>query len=300
MLNAVHSQANEVSLDRTLLRRLEVESWGATARGIQTTAAESRKHRRMAQRDRRLDRRGDRRHRPAARRGSRAAAAGRRPGGEVRARKPASRRTRRPLPPFRSNIRTLLPGKERPRQKRLDWWDRFQTADGVVATIARSAVALGIVGSVIAIGAHVGSSSMTIYNALAVPVRRRIRRTSRSRRSPIVRPPITVPAGGQTRACGRLRESSELIEEFDRRASRRERQVRLQRRRARRRCTNGPAIYTPEGSPNTERPPPKRPARHAALVHHLRGPRVQKSRRSASRRADSSGATASPGAFRRQ
>ena len=71
---------------------------------------------------------------------------------------------------------TLLPGNERPRQKRLDWWDRFQTADGVVATIARSVVALGIVGSVIAIGAHVGSSSMTIYNALAVPVRVEVRR----------------------------------------------------------------------------------------------------------------------------
>jgi hypothetical protein len=65
---------------------------------------------------------------------------------------------------------TLMPGKERPRQKRLDWWDRFQTADGVVPAIARSIVAVGIVGSVVALGAHVGTSSLTIYNGLASPV----------------------------------------------------------------------------------------------------------------------------------
>jgi hypothetical protein len=65
---------------------------------------------------------------------------------------------------------TLMPGKERPRQKRLDWWDRFQTADGIVPAIARSVVAVGIVGSVVALGAQVGTSSLTIYNALASPV----------------------------------------------------------------------------------------------------------------------------------
>jgi Zn-dependent protease with chaperone function len=65
---------------------------------------------------------------------------------------------------------TLMPGKERPRQKRLDWWDRFQTADGVVPAIARSVVAVGIVGSVVALGAQVGTSTLTIYNALASPV----------------------------------------------------------------------------------------------------------------------------------
>jgi Zn-dependent protease with chaperone function len=65
---------------------------------------------------------------------------------------------------------TLMPGKERPRQKKLDWWDRFQVADGVLATVARSAVAVGIVGSVIAIGDRVGSATMTIYNGLAAPI----------------------------------------------------------------------------------------------------------------------------------
>ncbi|HET9864525.1 MAG TPA: M48 family metallopeptidase, partial [Steroidobacteraceae bacterium] len=54
---------------------------------------------------------------------------------------------------------TLLHGKERPRQKKLDWWDRFQTADGVLPMIARSAVAIGIVGSVVLLGSHVGEAT---------------------------------------------------------------------------------------------------------------------------------------------
>ena len=49
---------------------------------------------------------------------------------------------------------TLLPGKERPRQKRLGLWDRFQTADGAFATIARVAVAVAIVGAVVGLGAR--------------------------------------------------------------------------------------------------------------------------------------------------
>lgn len=40
----------------------------------------------------------------------------------------------------------LLPGLERPKQTRLGWWDRFQTADGLIAGVARSVVALAIVG----------------------------------------------------------------------------------------------------------------------------------------------------------
>jgi len=50
----------------------------------------------------------------------------------------------------------LLPsGAERPRQRKLDWWDRFHTADGAVATIAKLAVAGTIVGGVIIVGAIV-------------------------------------------------------------------------------------------------------------------------------------------------
>ena len=42
----------------------------------------------------------------------------------------------------------LLPGKERKRQTRLGWWDRFQTADGWLAQVLRLLVAGGIIASV--------------------------------------------------------------------------------------------------------------------------------------------------------
>ena len=108
---------------------------------------------------------------------------------------------------------TLLPGNERPRQKRLDWWDRFQTADGVVATIARSVVAVGIVGSVIAIGAQVGSSSMTIYNALSLPVRVEFEGQSVDV-APRTPRTVTVPAGGELN-IRTLSGTNEVIESFD-------------------------------------------------------------------------------------
>ncbi|HHH30728.1 MAG TPA: Zn-dependent protease with chaperone function, partial [Polyangiaceae bacterium] len=61
---------------------------------------------------------------------------------------------------------TLLVGHERPRQKKLDWWDRFQTADGVVPSIARFAVAAAIVGAVMAMGGMVGTPTVVAYNGL--------------------------------------------------------------------------------------------------------------------------------------
>jgi hypothetical protein len=50
---------------------------------------------------------------------------------------------------------TLPPGAERKRQKKLDWWDRFHTADGAIATVAKVLVAATIVGSVMLLGANV-------------------------------------------------------------------------------------------------------------------------------------------------
>jgi hypothetical protein len=49
----------------------------------------------------------------------------------------------------------LMPGGERKRQKKLDWWDRFHTADGAFATVAKLTVAAAIVGGVMALGASV-------------------------------------------------------------------------------------------------------------------------------------------------
>ena len=51
----------------------------------------------------------------------------------------------------------LLPGQERPRQTRLNWWDRFQTADGVLPATFRFLVAGSIVASVLWVSVTVGS-----------------------------------------------------------------------------------------------------------------------------------------------
>lgn len=69
---------------------------------------------------------------------------------------------------------TLLPGKERPKQVKLDWWDRFQTASGWVPGIARSLAAALIVAGVIWFGSSVGSSTVYIFNGLGTPINVRI------------------------------------------------------------------------------------------------------------------------------
>ncbi len=48
---------------------------------------------------------------------------------------------------------TPTPGKERALQKRLDLWDRFQTADGVCAGLARFVVAGVVIGGALYITA---------------------------------------------------------------------------------------------------------------------------------------------------
>lgn len=65
---------------------------------------------------------------------------------------------------------TLLPGQERERQTRAGWWTRFQTSDGIVPSIARLAVAGGIVVTVLGIGIVVGKANIVMYNGLARPV----------------------------------------------------------------------------------------------------------------------------------
>lgn len=65
----------------------------------------------------------------------------------------------------------LLPGQERKLKNRLDWWGRFQTADGIVPTLARLGAAGVIVGAVLTLGGAVGSSTITVYNGLDRSVR---------------------------------------------------------------------------------------------------------------------------------
>lgn len=68
----------------------------------------------------------------------------------------------------------LTQGQERQRQDKLDWWARFQTADGKVAAAGRFAVAGAIVASVLFMGGAVGIQHVTVYNGLARTVEVRI------------------------------------------------------------------------------------------------------------------------------
>ncbi|TSE08900.1 M48 family metallopeptidase [Aquimarina algiphila] len=64
----------------------------------------------------------------------------------------------------------LIPGSERPIQKKLGWWDRFQTSDGVLPSIAKLAVAAAIISITVFAGSYVGTSSLAIYNGLGKQV----------------------------------------------------------------------------------------------------------------------------------
>ena len=64
----------------------------------------------------------------------------------------------------------LVPGGERPRKTKLDLWDRFHVADGVVPTLARLTVACGIIAAVLSVGETVGVTLVNIYNGLGRPV----------------------------------------------------------------------------------------------------------------------------------
>jgi Zn-dependent protease with chaperone function len=65
----------------------------------------------------------------------------------------------------------LLPGGERQLQTELDWWSRFQRADGWLAGGARLLVAGVIVAAVLSAGMQLSNSTVLVYNGLGVPVR---------------------------------------------------------------------------------------------------------------------------------
>lgn len=79
-------------------------------------------------------------------------------------------------PPSRApeEYATLIPGNERKLQTRLGWWDRFQTADGLVASAMRLIVAVAVISAVLGFSISVGTVSLTIYNGLARSVQVRI------------------------------------------------------------------------------------------------------------------------------
>jgi Zn-dependent protease with chaperone function len=107
----------------------------------------------------------------------------------------------------------LVPGGERPRKTKLDLWDRFHVADGLVPTLARLTVACGIIAAVLSVGTTVGATFVNIYNGLARPVNITIGEAT-----------VRVPAFSHARLTvgndedypvRTVTDSGELIEQFD-------------------------------------------------------------------------------------
>ncbi|MBX7097423.1 MAG: M48 family metalloprotease [Myxococcaceae bacterium] len=81
-----------------------------------------------------------------------------------------------PVPPaptpasFPARYSTCLVGAERERQKRLGWWDRFQTADGVVPGTLRALVAIAVLVPMFFVGGQVARATLHVVNGLATAV----------------------------------------------------------------------------------------------------------------------------------
>ena len=73
-------------------------------------------------------------------------------------------------PKVPATYETLPEGSERPKQKRLTWLGRFQTADGALPMLARLGVAASIVGAVLLVGGSVGDNTLVVYNSLGTTV----------------------------------------------------------------------------------------------------------------------------------
>ncbi|MGJ7528656.1 M48 family metallopeptidase [Variovorax sp. GB1P17] len=91
-----------------------------------------------------------------------------------------------PAPVVPGTYATLTNGQERPRQKKLDAWSRFQTADGWWAGAARFAVAGGVIASLMGVSTTLGSASVIAYNGLDREVKVRVGGSS-----------ATLPPGGK-------------------------------------------------------------------------------------------------------
>lgn len=64
----------------------------------------------------------------------------------------------------------LLLGKERERQQKLDWWSRFQLADGIVPGTARFAVASALLAPAFLVSVGTGEATVHVHNGLGIPV----------------------------------------------------------------------------------------------------------------------------------
>ncbi|NET10290.1 MAG: hypothetical protein F6K16_37445, partial [Symploca sp. SIO2B6] len=78
-----------------------------------------------------------------------------------------------PTPPQTpSEYPVLLPGQERKRQTRLGLWDRFQTADGWLPSLARFLVATTVIVSVLWAGTAVGNPNLDSSQKSALTLNR--------------------------------------------------------------------------------------------------------------------------------
>lgn len=107
----------------------------------------------------------------------------------------------------------LLPGQERKLQTQLGWWDRFQTADGWVASTMRATAAAAIVVGVLLFGMHTGAATVSMYNGLAIPVRVTIDGNTVAL-EPLQSGSIDVEPGSAHRVAAHTADG-ELIESFD-------------------------------------------------------------------------------------
>ena len=89
-------------------------------------------------------------------------------------------------PVLPSSYATLPNGQERPRQKKLDVWSRFQTADGWWAGAARLTAAGGVIAALMGVSTTLGNATVVAYNGLDREVKVRV--GSRS---------ATIPPGGK-------------------------------------------------------------------------------------------------------
>jgi hypothetical protein len=111
------------------------------------------------------------------------------------------------------NYNVLLPGRERKRQTKLPWWDRFQLADGLLPSVSRVAVALVIVGAVLFAGGYVGKARVAVFNGLGRAVTVNINKTQVDL-APFGSQLVRVPNRSRYHIRTRTR-GGDPVEEFD-------------------------------------------------------------------------------------
>ncbi len=108
---------------------------------------------------------------------------------------------------------TLLPGRERERQKKLDLWDRFQVAEGFFPGVARFAVAGAVLGAAFLVGGFAVEHSILVHNGLGAAVHVSIG-GEESFVGPGLSAEIDLPDGDTVHIRTTTR-SGELVEELD-------------------------------------------------------------------------------------